>query len=143
MISAKQIMKLSEEAYELFSKKHKRIEVELEFVNEEEFFELAEKSKLVHLEMEEGLPVKVGSLVMHGKKDIIVLCVDVINLLTKNENFVKALVLHELFHILDKKKVKNNMGSLIKSEERVHKQFIKEFPKYSALLEEVTSFSGQ
>jgi len=141
MFSAKKIMKLAEEAYEEFSKRHKSMEVELEFVKEDEFFELADRSKLVHLEMREGLPIKVGSLVMHGKKDIIVLCTDVINLLTKNDNFVKALVMHELFHILDKKRVKDSsMNQMIRSEERVHKQFIKEFPNYAELLDEVTGF---
>lgn len=142
MFSAKKIMQLAERSYEEFSKKHKGLEVELEFVKEEEFFDLAERSKLVHLEMEKGLPVKVGSLVMHGTKDIIVLCTDVINLLTKETDFVKALVMHELFHILDKKKVKRkSVNELVKSEKRVHKQFLKEFPGYAKLLDEVTGFN--
>ena len=141
MLSAKKIMKLAEESYEEFSKLHKSLDVELEFVDEEEFFDLAGRSKLVHLEMEEGLPVKVGSLVMHGKKDIIVLCTDIVNLLTKNKDFVKALVMHELFHILDKKQVKGkSMKAMIESENRVHKQFIREFPGYAKLLDEVTGF---
>ena len=129
-------MKAAEQAYELFCDKHK-VDVYLEFVDEDEFFDLCEKSKIVREEMKEGLPVKVGSLVAHSKeKETIILCMDVLNLLSRDLDFVKALVLHELYHILYRKNVKSNkLDSLFASEERVHKHFRQEFPEFAMLLE--------
>ncbi|MFH1840491.1 MAG: hypothetical protein ABH849_05065 [Nanoarchaeota archaeon] len=136
MMNEKEVIKAAEQAYSMFSKKHK-VDVFLEFLNEEEFFDLSSRSRIIHEEMKEGLPIKVGSLVVHsGRKETIVLCKDVINLLTKDPEFVKALVLHELFHVLDRSKVKGqDMLDFIASEDRVHKDFKKEFPKYAEMLE--------
>jgi hypothetical protein len=135
-MNEKKVIKAAEQAYDMFSKKHK-VDVFLEFLNEEEFFELSSKSRIIHEELREGLPVKVGSLVVHsGRRETIVLCKDVINLLTKDPEFVKALVLHELFHVLDRGKIKGqDMIDFIESEERVHRDFKKEFPKYAEMLE--------
>ena len=45
-MNEKEIFRAAEEAFEMFSEKH-NIDVYLEFVNEEEFFELSSQSKLV------------------------------------------------------------------------------------------------
>ena len=130
-------MKAAEQAYEMFSTKHK-IDVYLEFVDEDEFFELSGKSKIVREEMKEGLPVKIGSLVAHSKdQETIILCIDVLNFLSRDIDFVKALVLHELYHVLYRKAVKkqDKVDNFFASEERVHKHFRQEFPEFSMLLD--------
>jgi len=135
-MNEKEIIRAAEEAFDMFSQRH-NIDVYLEFVNEEEFFQLSSESKIVREEMKEGLPVKVGSLVAHSKdKDTIILCKDVVNLLARNIDFVKALVLHELYHVLYRKMIKEKkINDFIASEERVHGHFMKEFPYYAKLLE--------
>jgi predicted metal-dependent peptidase len=136
-VNEKEVMVAAEQAYELFLTKHK-VDVYLEFIDEEEFFDLSEKSKIISEEMKEGLPIKVGSLVAHSKdKETIILCINILNFLTKNLDFVKALVLHELYHILYRKKINktDKVNSFFISEERVHEHFKQEFPNYARILE--------
>ena len=136
-MNEKEVMKAAEQVYEMFSEKHK-INVYLEFVDEDEFFELSGKSKIVREEVKEGLPVKIGSLVAHSNgQETIILCIDVLNFLSKDIDFVKALVLHELYHVLYRKEVKkqDKIDRFFASEERVHKHFRQEFPEFAMLLD--------
>ena len=136
-MNEKEVMKAAEQVYEMFSDKHK-VDVYLEFVDEDEFFELSEKSKIVREEIKEGLPIKIGSLVAHSKdKETIILCIDILNFLARDIDFVKALVLHELYHVLYRKQVnrQDKVDSFFASEERVHKHFRQEFPEFAMLLD--------
>ena len=61
--------------------------------------------------------------------------VDVLNQLSDEEDFVKALLIHEFYHILLKSKVKcDRLDENLKSEERVKKSMKTEFPELSSWL---------
>jgi hypothetical protein len=129
MFGDKDILKIYEKAYSDFLKKHK-VECSVKIVNELEFMKIARKSKLVRENIKEGVPVLVGALVDHGIKDTVYLSADVLNQITEDEKFVEALILHEFYHVLFKKKVKlDDLAEDLKSEERVKNAMAKEFPK--------------
>jgi hypothetical protein len=134
MFSKKEVKSLASEAYSEFSKKHK-VSCKISMIDLDEFWRLAKKSKVIQEDIRQKIPLKVGALVVHGKKDTICLNEDIINQMSNDSNFVKAIVLHELFHVLLRSKVKeDNLGESIRSENRVHDYLNKEFPKYSKYL---------
>jgi hypothetical protein len=134
MLVEKELKKLANEAYSEFSKKY-RVGCEFSFVSLDEFWKLAKRSKLVQDDIRRKIPLKIGALVVHGKKDKICLNVEVLNQITDNPNFVKAIVLHELSHVYLKGKVmRDSLNEDIKSENRVESFVQEEFPKYSKYL---------
>ena len=129
MFGDKDILKIYEKAYSDFLKKHS-VECGVKIVSELEFMKIAKKSKLVRENIKEGVPVLVGALVDHGITDTVYLSSDVINQITDDEKFVKALILHEFYHVLFKRKVKlDDLAEDLKSEERVKNAMAKEFPR--------------
>ncbi len=131
MFSKKEVKSLANEAYKEFYKKHK-VSCQISLVHLDEFWKLAKKSPLIKDDIKRKIPLKVGALVVHGVKDVICLNEDIINNLTSNPDFVKALVLHELYHILLKGKVRENtLNEDVKSENRVDFNMEKEFPEYA------------
>ena len=106
MFTKKQIKDLASEAHKEFSKKHK-VQCEISMIELDKFWKLAKKSKLVQDDLKKRIPLKVGALVLHGEKEIIYLNQEIVNQLSSNPMFVKALVMHELSHIYLKNKVQN------------------------------------
>ncbi len=134
MFVEKELKKLAKEVYSEFSKKYK-VSCEFSFVSLDEFWKLAKKSKLVQDDIRRKIPLKVGALVVHGKKDRICLNVEVLNQITNNPNFVKAIMFHELSHVYLKGKVmQDSLNEGIKSENRVESFVQEKFPKYSKYL---------
>jgi hypothetical protein len=131
MFSKFQVKSLANEAYKEFSKKHK-IACQISLISLDEFWKLAKKSLLIRDDMKRKIPLKVGALVVHGEKDVICLNEDIISNITNDSNFVKAVVFHELYHVLLKNQVKKiNLDEEVKSENRVDFLLEKEFPKYA------------
>lgn len=129
MFGDKDILEIYEKAYSDFLKKHK-VECSVKIVGELEFMKIAKKSKLVRENIRQNVPMLVGALVDHGINDTVYLSSDVINQITEDENFVKALIMHEFYHVLFKRKVKlDDLAEDLKSEERVKNAMAKEFPK--------------
>ena len=131
MFDERTIRKIFDEAYSEFIKKHK-ISCELKFVDQKEFMSVAELSKVVRKEMQDGFPVLIGALVEHLEdKDIILLNVDILNEISGGDKlFIKSLIIHEFYHVLFKSKVKKNvLKEDLKSEERVKKAVKKDFPE--------------
>jgi|TARA_Y100000310_G_C20659388_1_gene803825 hypothetical protein len=131
MFTKKGVKELAKIAYSEFSEKHK-VSCKISMVNLDEFWKLAKKSKLIQDDIKKRIPLKVGALVVHGEKDNICLNEDILNNLTSDSNYVKAVVIHELYHVYLKKEIlENNLVEEIKSENRVDNYIKKEFPKYS------------
>ena len=132
MFNDKEIISLANEARDEFSKLHET-DCKIALKSLDDFWNLAKKSRLIQQEVKLGLPLKVGSLVIHGKEETIILNKEIINNLTSNKDFVKALVMHELYHILLKNNIRN-LGEAVNSELKDNKLFNKEFPKYYKIL---------
>ena len=133
MLSTRDIRNAVDSSFKEFSRLHK-VDCDFELVSEEKFWELARKSKIVELELENHVPLKVGSLVVHSDKDIVVFSKEVLNKLRIDKEGVKTLVMHELYHVINKG-VKNNFRCCLESEERVHEMFNHEFPKLAMKLD--------
>ncbi len=131
----KEILEIGNKTYSDFSKKHK-ITCEIKLVNSNEFWKIAKKSELIKENLKKGIPVSVGALVSHkSKKDVVYVSDEVINTITDNPNFVKAIFMHEFYHIYLKSLVKN--GSLKEanlSEKRTKYEMKKEFPNLARYL---------
>ena len=76
---------------------------------------------------------------MHGKEELVLLNKDIINNLTNDKRVVKALVIHELYHIYLSNQV-TNLKKAIKSEKEDKNIFAKEFPVYYKSLDRQKGF---
>jgi hypothetical protein len=131
MFTKKEIRELAKVAYFEFSKKHK-VSCKISMIDLDEFWKLAKKSRLIQDDMRKKIPLKVGALVVHGEKDNICLNEDILNNLTRDSNFVKAVVIHELYHVYLKRKIlENNLIEGVKSENRADYHMKRDFPNYS------------
>jgi hypothetical protein len=136
MFSETIIKGIYKKAYSEFNDKHK-ISCELKFTNQKEFMAIAKLSNIIRDDILEGIPVLVGALVEHEKdKDTILLCVDILNAISAGDKlFVKALIMHEFYHVLFKSKLKKDiLKEDIKSEDRAKEAMKREFPKLSNYL---------
>ena len=99
------------------------------------FWKLAKRSSLVRAKLKKGIPVMVGALVVHSSIDTVYICKDVINSITDDPKFVKAIFLHEFYHIYFKSKMTDGgFKSAVDSEKRAKKAMKKEFPVLSRYL---------
>ncbi len=136
MFNDKEILKIFDEAFKEFNKKHK-ITCSVEIVDYDKFWEIAKESKLVAEQLKNGIPVIVGALVRHRKdEDIVYLSADVLNQITDDKKFVKAIIMHEFYHILLKDKLKeDSVKEDEKSEERAKEKMREEFPDLAEYLD--------
>ena len=131
MFTKNQIKSLTNGAYSEFSKKHK-VSCRFDFVNLNEFWKLAKKNRLIQQEIRLKIPLKVGALVLHGEKEVICLNEDIINQITNDPNFVKAIVIHELYHVLLRNMIKiGSFNEEMHSENSADSSLKREFPKYA------------
>lgn len=138
MFSDSDILNLGKEAQKEFLDKHP-VKCRILLENLDNFWKLANKSKIVQYEFKLGLPLKIGSLTVHGKKPKIIMNAEIVNNLTSDPNFVKALVIHELYHIYLNNKI-SSVNDAFDSEEKDDKIFSKEFPRYHKILERQKTF---
>lgn len=136
MFNEKDVLKIFNSAYSDFSKKNK-IKCSLKLVDQKEFNQIAKKCKLVQDNLKLAIVPLVGALTVHSiDNDIIYASADILNEITEDKNFVKAIFMHEFYHILFKGKVKkNNSKEELKSENRVNKQIAKDFPKLAKYMD--------
>lgn len=138
MLTNSQILKIASTACKQF-----KIRCEVKVIPYSKFLPIAEKSPLIQLVLAEGVTfdeLSVPAVIWHEKKEHIYLCSEIVKKLLKGENngdqkkFVKAVMYHELFHIINEKKVKHiSLPQCFKSEERVCKEFQKEYPRLAEL----------
>ena len=77
----------------------------------------------------------VGALVVHSSIDTIYVSRDVINSITDDPKFVKAIFMHEFYHIYFKSKMKDNkFKTALDSETRAKKAMRKDFPNLARYL---------
>ncbi len=134
MLNKKEILVIARGAYNSFSKKYK-IDARIRMISSRAFWRLAKKSSLVRDKIKKNIPVAVGALVVHSSIDTIYISKDVINSITDDPKFVKAIFLHEFYHIYFKSKMKDNkFDSALKSEVRAKKAMKKDFPNLAKYL---------
>ena len=128
MFTKRDILDIGRKAYDSFSKKYD-VDASIKIVNSLAFWKLAKKSSLVKAKLKQGVPVMVGALVVHSSLDTIYVSKDVINSITDDPKFVKAIFLHEFYHIYFKSKMKDSgVKSSSDSEERAKSAMKKDFP---------------
>tara|TARA_Y100000034_G_C6900845_1_gene416638 strand:- start:2436 stop:2846 length:411 start_codon:yes stop_codon:yes gene_type:complete len=135
MFTKKEITNLGRNTYSKFYNVHK-IDCKIKIISNDEFWNVAKKSELVKNKIKNKIPISVGALVSHEKgKDIVYVSTEVINTLTDDPNFVKAIFMHEFFHIYLKSLVKNkSLKEATLSERRVKDEMKKEFPDLAKYL---------
>ena len=129
MFTKTDISRLGNETYLEFSEKYS-ISCKIKLINSREFWKYAERSVLVQEKIKKRIPVIIGALVVHAKVDTIYVSEDVINTITSDPNFVKAIFMHEFYHIYFKQFLKSNdLNSAIESEFKTKEKMKKDFPK--------------
>lgn len=138
MLTNQQILKIALTARNKF-----RINCEVKILPYSRFLPIAEKSPLIQLVLDEGVTfdeLSIPAIIWHEEKEHIYLCGEIIKKLLKGERledqrgFIKAIMYHELFHIVNEKKVKRlSISQCFRSEERVCKEFYQEYPKLAEL----------
>jgi len=129
MFTKKQILQIGRKAYSEFSKKHK-IACKIKLVRPKTFWKIAKKSEIIRNKLKEGIPVEVGAIVLHSSIDTVYISEMVINTITDDKEFLKAIFMHEFYHVYFKKLLKNNdIKSSLASEKRAKVKMKKDFPE--------------
>jgi hypothetical protein len=129
MFTKKEILQIGKKAYSDFSKRHK-IDCKIKIVKPNKFWKIANQSEIIRNKMNEGIPVEVGAVVLHSKIDTVYVSDLVINTITEDKNFLRAIFMHEFYHVYFKKLLKNNdLKSSFASEKRAKLKLKKDFPK--------------
>ena len=120
------------------TQKEFHLNCEIRFLSYNKFRQIALKSPLISEIIKEGFTFKeleIPALVYHEQREHIYLCKRILNYLMNRydkktqKEFIKAVLYHELFHILDKNKMRiKNFNECLKSEERICKKFRTNFP---------------
>ncbi|MBI2109712.1 hypothetical protein HYT58_00880 [Candidatus Woesearchaeota archaeon] len=134
MLSENRIKEITNKA-----KKEFNIDFELKFIPYQKFKEIAKKSPLITQVLAEGFTfseLKIPALIYHEEKEHVYMCKSIIkSILSKKsvkqqEDFIKAVIYHEVFHIMEKTKIgKISFMKCLKQEERICRNFKKRFPE--------------
>ena len=131
----KEIESLAEKVYSEF--KYKVAKPVFMFLDKKEFSKRLGKTKLKkHLSKTPCLVMK-----MRGG-DVVYFCEEIVNSLTRcwrkksKEDFIKAIVVHELFHIYNNLPVSDRDSALF-SESLVHSELRKDYPRLAKVLDKV------
>jgi hypothetical protein len=134
MLNKKEILVIARAAYDSFSRLHK-IDVRIRLISSKAFWKLAKKSSLVRDKIKKNIPIAIGALVVHSSIDTVYVSKDVINSITDDPKFIKAIFLHEFYHIYFKSQMKDNkFKSSLESEDRAKSAMKKDFPILSKYL---------
>lgn len=146
MISEKRISEIA-----LRVQKDFKVNFDLKFISYRKFKEIAKKSPLIQQVLDEGSTfeeLKIPALIYHQGEEHVYMCKEIINKLLKEkskpqqEDFVKAIIYHEIFHIFEKAKLgRISFIKCLKQEERVCKDFQKRFPSLYELGRKIHSES--
>lgn len=115
--------------------------LKIDFLTFNEFKKKAKLSPIIAQSLKEGNTItslNIPALVSHQENKIY-FSMDTINRLLKDEphsiqtRFIKAVILHEIFHIQNKKPNLLDFNNSLKSEEETSRQFKKDYPALFAL----------
>ncbi len=148
MLTDKEILKIANDTYNDFSVDF-LIECKFECVSIKKYIDLAKKTPLIQIYIEQKLydsikNVTVPAIVVPGEVEKIYFCKNIVNKIVKKlskekqKMFVRAIVLHELYHIVNRSEERDvNSYSFMKSERRAHQEFKEDYPDLYKVLEEV------
>lgn len=138
MLSEKQIIEIAEK-----TKKDFKVAFDLKFISYQKFKEIAKKSPLINQVLAEGFTfseLKIPALIYHEEKEHVYMCKSIIKSILSNksikqqEDFIRAVIYHEVFHIMEKTKIgRISFMKCLKQEERICKDFQKRFPALYSL----------
>jgi len=127
--------------------KKTKLKIKVKFLAYEKFLEEANKSPLIKKVLEEGndfYDLNVPSIFSH-KKDTIYFNKKILTKLLHDEpfslqkRFIASITHHEIFHFLNKNKMKDlSLKSALKSEKRSERDFKKYFPSLAILGKTIT-----
>jgi hypothetical protein len=119
--------------------KKNKINCDIKFLTYNKFRFLAKKSPLIFQVLKEGFSFRelnLPAVIYHKNTDHIFICKEILEKLLKSQpknnqkKFVEAIILHEIFHIKNRKKVpKFELDESINSEKNVFDKFKKSYPK--------------
>ena len=142
MISEQEILNLAKD----ITKKEK-LNIVVKFLPYKQFIKEAKKSPLIRQVLKEGndfYDLNVPSLFSH-KTNIIYLNKKILTKLLHDEplsiqkRFILAIIYHEIFHFINKQKLKDkSLNAALFSEERAEKDFKKHFPSLAALAKRIS-----
>lgn len=147
MLTDKDILKIANDTYNDFSVDF-LIECKFECVSIKKYIDLAKKTPLIQVYIEQKLydsikNVTVPAIVVRGEVEKICFCKNIVNKIVKKlskekqKMFVRAIVLHELYHIVNRSEERDvNSYSFMKSERRAHQEFKEDYPDLYKVLEE-------
>jgi len=134
MIQEKQVLAVAKSLI-----KKNKINCDIKLLNYKKFKSLAKKSPLIFQVLKEGFTFRelnLPAVIYHKKTDHIFICKEILEKLLKKQpknsqkKFIEAIVLHEIFHIKNRKNVsKFELNESINSEENVFNKFKKSYPK--------------
>ena len=126
----KRVIGLARKAFHMFP--HKIEEPSFKVLGHEEFKELLLKSPIIKHHRED---IEFSPSLSYFKRDKVEVCFcpEIIEHFGGKNDFVIALALHEFYHIWNRILV-NTEEDAINSEELVHHELGKDFPKYARLL---------
>jgi len=137
MLSEKEVLDIAKSII-----KTKKLGIKAKFLQYNKFIQVSKKSPLVRKVLEEGndfYDLDIPSIFMH-KTNTIFFNKRILTKLLKDEplsiqkRYIQALTYHEVFHFLNKAKMKDkSLNSALLSEEKAESDFKKYFPALSAL----------
>ncbi|MEK6934633.1 MAG: hypothetical protein AABW46_02030 [Nanoarchaeota archaeon] len=138
MLSEKEILKIAKNSLKKFN-----LKAEIKFLPFKEFLSKAKKSPIIAQTLKEGSSFKelnIPALISHKEKEHIYLSSYILNRLLHDEpisiqkKFIKALLYHEIYHILYKNKIKKiNFKNALNQEDLVTLKFREEYPALESI----------
>lgn len=148
MLTDREILKIANDTYNDFLADF-LIECKFECISLKRYYDLAKKTPLILAYIEQKLynelkDVITPAIVVHGETEKMYFCKNILNKIIrrlskeKQKMFVKAIVLHELYHIVNRAEVRD-VGSYLfmKSDKRSYQEFREDYPALYKVLEEV------
>ncbi len=146
MISDKEILRLAQEIYNEFSINY-LIDVKIEILNLEKFLKIAEKVDYVRTMVDgkkirsiKEIPLPIISL--NGEPFKIFICKNIVNKISrrlakqKQKDFIKAITLHELYHILNYESKRELIYSYLFSDKNTLENMKEDWKDFYKLLED-------
>ncbi|HLC56298.1 MAG TPA: hypothetical protein VJJ23_03625 [Candidatus Nanoarchaeia archaeon] len=146
MISDKEILRLAQEIYSEFSINY-LIDVKIEVLNLEKFLKIAEKVDYIKI-MVDGKKIKnikdisIPIISLSGEPFKIVICKNIVNKISrrlakqKQKDFIKAIMLHELYHILNYESKRELVYNYLFSDKNTLENMKEDWKDFYKLLED-------
>lgn len=148
MLTDREVLKIANDTYNDFLADF-LIDCKFECVSLKRYIDLAKKTPLIQTYIEQKLYSDVKeiispAIIVHGEVEKMYFCKNILNKIIrklskeKQKMFVRAIVLHELYHIVNRADTREvNSYLFMKSERRSYQEFKEDYPELYKLLEEV------